>query len=252
MYGLIGAVIGFLLFKSFFGAIIGFFIGNLLYKSKVLGGLGQNFNYNSKSISQEEFELNILSLSAFVIKADGVVRQEELNYVRQYFIKIYGEQKASVIFSKFKDISNDPNISLKNVCFKLNGIISYPTKLQLLHYLFGIANSDGSISQPEVNTLKSIGHYLQIRLTDFNSIMSMFFYSKSTNSKYSNLDNSYKILGIDKSASDIEVKNAYKKLAKLHHPDRVNHLGEDYVKQAEEKFTKIQNAYEAIKKHRGL
>ena len=66
------------------------------------------------------------------------------------------------------------------------------------------------------------------------------------------VNSAYKILEIDPSASDDEVKKAYKKMAIKHHPDKVESLGEDVKKAAEEKFKSIVAAYEAIKKERGF
>jgi DnaJ like chaperone protein len=57
---------------------------------------------------------------------------------------------------------------------------------------------------------------------------------------------------VDKSANDAEIKKAYRDLAKRHHPDKVQHLGEAYVKAAREKFQNIQKAYEQIKSERGF
>ncbi len=65
-------------------------------------------------------------------------------------------------------------------------------------------------------------------------------------------DDAYKILGIEKDASDDDVKKAYRSMAMKHHPDKVANLGEDVRKAAEEKFKSIQNAYERIKRERGL
>ena len=65
-------------------------------------------------------------------------------------------------------------------------------------------------------------------------------------------DSAYQILGIDPSASDEEVKKAYRDMAKKNHPDLVSNLGEDVRKDAEKKFQRINEAYESIKKQRGI
>jgi DnaJ like chaperone protein len=59
-------------------------------------------------------------------------------------------------------------------------------------------------------------------------------------------------LEIDHGASDSEVKKAYRKMAVKYHPDKVSHLGEEFKKAANEKFLKVKEAYEKIKKERGL
>jgi len=61
-----------------------------------------------------------------------------------------------------------------------------------------------------------------------------------------------KILEIEKNCSNEELKKAYRDLAKKHHPDKVQHMGDAYIKAAKEKFAKIQDAYEKIKKERGI
>ncbi len=65
-------------------------------------------------------------------------------------------------------------------------------------------------------------------------------------------DSSYKILEIERTASNDEVKKAYRKMAMKYHPDKVSHLGEDYRKSADEKFKKVNEAYEKIKKERNM
>jgi DnaJ like chaperone protein len=71
-------------------------------------------------------------------------------------------------------------------------------------------------------------------------------------STYNNIENDYKILEINANASDEEVKKAYRKEAMKHHPDKVNHLGDDIRKAAEERFAKLNESYERIKKVRGM
>jgi DnaJ like chaperone protein len=69
---------------------------------------------------------------------------------------------------------------------------------------------------------------------------------------YEDVDSAYKILEIDKSVTDDEVKKAYRRMANKHHPDKVAYLGDDVKKAASEKFKKIKDAYDQIKKERGM
>ena len=59
-------------------------------------------------------------------------------------------------------------------------------------------------------------------------------------------------MGIDDSATESEIKKAYRKLAIKYHPDKVAQLGEDFQKGAKEKFQKVQDSYEKIKEVKGI
>jgi DnaJ like chaperone protein len=109
--------------------------------------------------------------------------------------------------------------------------------------LFGLAHADGSIRPAEINKIWEIAGYFRVSRIDFESIKAMFIKSA---------DNSYKILEIDKSATDEEIKKAYRTMAKKYHPDRVNTENEAIKKGAEEKFKEVQKAYETIQKERNL
>ena len=121
--------------------------------------------------------------------------------------------------------------------------MDYSSRLQLLHYLFGIANADGVFSPEELNFINTISDYMGVTNSDFLSIKAMFI--RET-------DSAYKILGIDPSATDEEVKRAYREMAKKNHPDLVSNLGEEVRQAAEKKFQEVNAAYESIKKQRGL
>jgi DnaJ like chaperone protein len=116
-------------------------------------------------------------------------------------------------------------------------------RVQLIHYLFGIAKSDGDVGTAEMNTIAKIATMLGVSAVDFESVKNMF---------YRNVDSDYRILGITEQATDEEVKKAYRKMAISFHPDKVAQMGEEYQKGAKEKFQRIQDAYEAIKKRRGF
>jgi len=240
----LAAVLGYMYFR-FPGAILGFIIGSLLDNYiRSSGGIFKSMLGGQKqSVSPGDFELNLLSLSSIVIKADGHVSQQELDYVRSYFIQAYGKERANATFRTFNEVVKNRQVSASNVSRYLAARTKYPTRLQIIHFLFGIAKADGRVSEAEADIIKDIAGYLQIGGRDFESIKAMFF--KST-------DSAYTILEIEKSATDAEVKKAYRKMAKKYHPDKLGHMDEAYRKGAQEKFTKVQEAYEQIQKERGM
>ena len=236
----ITAFLGYSFFR-FPGALLGFFIG----------GIVERFFYSSGSWSQQRvqtnrpaaFQLNLLALAATVIKADGAVMKQELQFVRNFFITNYGPQNANSIFERFNAEVKKEKQNIPELTRRYNQRTLYETRLQILHFLFGVANADGSISQPELSKVEQIAAALGIRPHDLESIKAMFI--KAT-------DSAYKILDIPQTATNEEVKKAYRAMAKKYHPDKLQSKDPALVKGAQEKFQKVQEAYEAIQKERGI
>jgi len=224
------------------GALLGFFLGSLV-DGMNKGGGSVFRDLGRAQVSPQDFELHLISLCSIVIKADGSVTQQELNYVRQYFLSTYGKEKANAIFRTFNEVVKKREVSAQRICSYLNQRTRYEVRLQLVHFLFGIAGADGGVSQAEVEKLREIAGYLRLGPRDFESIKAMFFESADT---------AYTILEIERTATDDEVKKAYRNMAKKYHPDRVNTQDEAIKKGAEEKFKQVQKAYEQIQKERGL
>ena len=189
-----------------------------------------------------DFEVSLLILASVVIKADGVQDQRELDFVRSQFVSMYGKDRANKAFRLFKNISNQ-TVPVRQVCKQIQQMMDQSSRLQLMHFLFGIAKADGMVTEDEERQIYTMAGYLGISSRDYNSIKAMFYNSR---------DNAYKILEIEKSATDDEVKKAYRKMAKKYHPDKVEHLGKEHKKGAEDKFKQVQKAYEQLQKERGF
>jgi len=134
-------------------------------------------------------------------------------------------------------------IPLRDVCAQISRNMDYSSRLQLLHLLFGVAGADQKFHPSEISLIESISNYLGISSGDFLSIRNMFI---------PETDSAYKILEVDPSVSNDDLKKAYRKMAMKYHPDKVSHLGEDFRKTADEKFKKVNEAYEKIKKERNI
>ena len=213
------------------GAIIGYYIGKSFF--------------DGKNDQQKAYELSLLILSSLVIKSDGKILKAELDYVKQFFVNTFGVQKANKYFEVFNKLNKQSLSSqLRPVCQQLNSCINHSSRLQIIHFLFGISASDNEIHPSEIKLINKIAGYLNISQYDFESIQSMFMSQGSANS----LDKWFKILAIDKNASDKEIKKAHRKMVIKYHPDKLQGVSKDIIKLAEEKFLLVQQAYENIMK----
>ena len=256
MFKIIGALAGFYIFHGFFGALIGFFIGSGIdnyqkLKTQFQGAGGAGFNnaqdvfqyYQQRSTTTSDVPTMLMALSAAVMKADGKVLTAELNYVKSFFSQQFGPQFSKHHLQTLKKFLDSSSIPLPQICNDIKMRMQPAVRVQLIHYMFGIAKADGDVSQSELNVIAQIAQLLGVSNVEFESVKNMF---------YRNVDSDYSVLGITPTATDEEVKKAYRSMAIKHHPDKVAQMGEEYQKGAKEKFQQIQDSYDAIKKRRGI
>lgn len=230
----IGGILGWTLAGPF-GALLGVGIASLFEK-------GSGSYFSQQTPQYNNFMVSLLILSSSVMKADGKVLRSELEFVKNFIRANFGEEAVADALRILKELlQKDVNIEEVGAQIAVNVPISQ--RLQLFHYLCGIAKSDGVVSQAEMDILRRIAAAMRIPRQDAESMFAMYG---------SSLEDAYKVLEIERNATDDEVKKAYRRMAMKHHPDKVATLGEDVKKAAEEKFKKITEAYEKIKKERGL
>lgn len=220
------------------GGILGFIAGSMFDSMAVT-------STNKVTIGTTtggDFFISLLVLSAAVMKADGKVLKSELEYVRRFFSQQLGSQRTQQYMIVLRDILQK-DYSVHDVCDQIRHFMEMPLRLQLLHYMFGIAKADGHMHASEVDVIRKISNYLGIAPNDYESIKAMFIKDSKS---------AYKILEITPDANDEEIKKAYRRMALKYHPDKVGHLGEEIQKAAKEKFQVLNNAYETIKKERGM
>lgn len=233
-------ILGYIIFR-FPGAVIGYLIGSLLESNSSRPSF--NPYQSSRQVTPADFELNLLSLASLVVKADGKVSQTELDYVRMYFVQAYGKERANATFRLFNEVIKKREVSAVKIANYLKQRTRYESRLQIIHFLFSIADADGHVSEAEIRMINEISGYMGVYPNDFSSIKAMFF---------KNPDSAYKILEIDRNASVSEIKAAHRKMVKKYHPDKLQHLDEAHRRGGEEKFKKVQEAYEQIRKEKGF
>jgi len=234
----IGAGLGFVMGGPL-GALLGLFLGSAFDSSTIVAGTG---NPAASRSGRGDFMFSLTVLATAIMKADGRMTRSELTYVKDFLLRNFGEEATREGLTMINKLRSQ-EIPVMQVCTQIRYNMNPTLRTQLLYFLFGIAQADGQVCEQEIRLLENISAWLGLDSTTFNSLKSMY---------YTESDSAYTTLGVSPDATNDEVKKAYRRMARENHPDKVSHLGEDIRKAAEEKFTRINIAYEKIKKQRGM
>lgn len=265
------------------GALLGYFIGRTIEGiGQSQGRLGDGSYRMDNGVprgsshsrfhntgTQDDIDVALLVLIAAVMKADGNVRREELDYVKQFLRKNYTEEKGKALLGMLRDlVKPETYIDVDAVCQQIKENTDYNTRYHMMDFLFALAVADNSYFPEENTVIRVIAGRLGINSRDY---VSMF--TRHVNSRYNSSGRSggssyrsssygtsgsaarkdpYRVLGLESSATDEEVKKAYRRLAMKYHPDKVEGMGEEVKKNAEAQFREINEAYEQIKTARGM
>ncbi len=221
------------------GALIGFTIGSMVDGTTVIT---RETGGQRRATTSGGYVMSLLVLIAAIVKADGKVMRSELDYVKIFLRQNFGEESAAEALVILRDLLNQ-NIPVADVCHQIANNMNYSARLQLIHFLYGIAQADQTVSTAEQKQIEFIGSHMGISESDMESIKAMFI---------KNTGYAYQILEIEPTATDEEVKKAYRRMAIKYHPDKLTNLGEEIQKAGQDKFRMVNEAYESIKKERNL
>lgn len=251
----IGGAMGFVALGPL-GALAGYFIGRLFDRaSEEEAALGNvSAGGGSAEGQRNSFLFSLLVMASYVIRADRKIMHSEMEFVRQFLrtrfgegAVIEGEQILLHLFEEAKKmdaaVPGGYKKTITDCGAQIAANMSYEQRIQLLSFLVQIAQSDGHICSDEVTALRDVALAMGLSTQELDSLLHL---------RGDSLEEAYQVLEITPSATDEEVKAAYRRLALKHHPDRVAALGEDVRRAAEEKFQQINNAKEKIYKARGL
>ena len=209
-----------------------------------IGYLGAQY-LDKKGVSND-LDISLLVLSSAVVQADGLIKDSEKAFVKDYFIKVFGFNKATSYLDVFNKLNNQKINNIPDICRQIKNNVNNAGLLEILHFLFGIAASDQEIHSLESDMIFKISQLLGINQYEFNSIKSMFVVNDSGNQKY------YDILGVSLDADEAAIKSAYRDLVKKYHPDKLINVSPEIKDLAKEKFNSVNEAYNVIKKSKNF
>jgi DnaJ like chaperone protein len=222
------------------GALAGFVLGTLF---DISDKDPKTTTYQGRTqTTPNDYLFSLLVLVSAVLNADGKIMKSELNYVKEFFKANFGAEGAQNAIRILQDLTKQ-KIPVTDVCHQIKNYMDYPGRLQLIHFLFGIAASDGVIHPEELKLIRHISLNLGITAADYTSIEAMLI---------PKTDWAYDVLEIASTSTDEEVKKAYRKMAVKYHPDKVSYLGDEIQVAANEKFKKVNEAYQLISKERNI
>lgn len=240
------------------GAMLGAVLGHQVDKAKS-AKLG--FDPSSRETAQAAFFTATFSVMGHIAKADGQVTTNEVQMAEQVFrhMKFRPEQREAAIdlFNRGKQSDFDLTEVLtqfKKECGRKITLIQMFIQVQLQ-----AVYADGSKHPAEDKILNEICQILGYPVSMLTQLEAMLYaqqseYSTNPNQppSHSQIENAYSVLGVKPSASDAEIKKAYRRLMSQHHPDKLISKGlpEEMIQVATEKSQQIQKAYELIRKHR--
>lgn len=228
------------------GSIIGVLIATLFEKNGADNQTSSSTNrtFRAQRTTAGDVRVSIIVLIACVIKSDGRVLKSEINYIKPFLLKTFGEAGAKQALLLLKELLKQ-DIDAKAVAQQIGQHINYSTRLELVHLLLAVANADGELHELELEIISSISMNMSVQDPDYQSILALYQRSKDANWAYTALE-------ITPSATNEEVKKAYRRMAMKYHPDKVANAGEEIRQQATDKFRAINEAYEHIKQQRGI
>ena len=244
---LVGGTIGFALGGPL-GAIAGAAFGHAFDKSNHDVEPAGAVQPRPGQEAQLTFFVAAFSMLAKLAKVDGRITQGEIDAINRFMLQDlnldpYSRMVAMNIFQAAVDSSN----TFEEFASQFYGQFhAQPQLLELMiDILLRVSVADGEMSPREESMIMSAVKIFGFNEAAYQQLRSRYI---QTAGKY------YAILGVRPEDSDEEIKSRYRKLVMEYHPDRIVSKGlpEEFTKFAQEKFREIQNAYDEIKKERGV
>jgi|GEM_PF-3007284 len=213
--------------------------------------------------SEKTFIDLILQLAAAASMADGKISTSEEARIRFQLEKAFSKKKVAEHFKTYESYLNQP-IPIDKCCGIIHEEFDHAAKGHLLYLLISIVTADGILTQQESQFIDRVVKKARIRSTTVFTVYRLFtfkreqqeeqshYQSSRPSTSTSSLHSAYDLLDLDSTCTEKELKQAFRRLAKIHHPDKLGHLGETQLNVAKEKFQLILAAYEQIKTAKGI
>jgi DnaJ like chaperone protein len=249
----LGGTLGYM-FGGPLGAVLGAALGRNFDRGMKLNDGQAGYDPGQQERVQAAFFTTTFSVMGHIAKADGQVTRDEISAARSIMdrMELHAEQRKAAIKLFNEGKKNDFPLhdvikQFKSECHGRRNLLQMFLEVQI-----ATAMADGHVHPEEKRIIHGIGELLGFSRAHINQLFRFTGSSQAAASHRQTLPEAYGILGVDKNASDAEVKKAYRRLMSQHHPDKLiaKGLPEEMIKLATEKTQTIKAAYEQIKQSR--
>ncbi len=248
------------------GAGLGFLLGGPL--GAVVGGAMQHvltkdarrsFSGSGPANQEGLFVTHLVAIMTKIAMADGRISPNEIKTIHDFFERELGYSGFELRFiDGLINQTRKVNPDMAEIAANFRATNPRERSLLLLDICCRIAAADGAICDQEQRALNGLAETLGISEEELRRIQNK--YRGFTGGRQAagkrvpmpETGNDYAVLGITSSASNDEIKKAYRQMASQYHPDKVSHLGKELIEFASNKFTEINSAYDKLKKARGF
>jgi len=221
-------------------------------------GTGQNrksgaaAHESSQTESHNRFVWLLVQILISIAKIDGTVTKEEISTIQRFFQQNLRYDQTRMYW--VKDLIReavDSTQSMESLLLEFRNTFAYEPRLILLELIYQVLYTKTQVPDAELKVARDIADYLQIKEYDKRTIEAKYKYGRQQQSRSGtggSADHYYAVLGLSPGADKDAIKKAYRKLSMKYHPDKVNHLGQEFRAVAEEKMKEINAAYDFLKK----
>ena len=226
--------------------LIGFAFNVFRVGRKIFNQSQINDYVKGTSTKKQHFVELMIRIICHIVKADGRIDQREIQAIVLFFQQRlrYGVRQLMWVQDLLQH-SMRTTQRFETVCREIKSQFSSDEIHLLLELVFEVASADGVISKEELHLIQQMKTLLNISDTIFQSIQSQYM---NASNKTTVADDYYSVLGLTQNATKEEIKKAYKDCCKKYHPDKVQHLGDEFKLFADEKIKQVNEAYNVLYK----
>jgi DnaJ like chaperone protein len=254
---LIGALLGWALFRHPFGILAGIALGHMWDS-------GAMRVQHPGGGAADSFMAPLFALAGAIAKSDGRVSEPEIAAAQNLMarMQLSTEQRANAIerFTAGKQDGFAVHLAIADLKLWCGG--RRDRAWLLLDLLLDIVYAEGPLAPGKFAIVRQLCWSLGVHERELAALAAMrgYAYAATGNGGRSQQaprdaasgKDPYAILGIDRDASESQIKRAYRKLMSQHHPDKLGDVPEELKRRAEDRAREINAAYERIRSERGI